>query len=221
MGLTRLRIASPHHINLRRAGVTAVHARDLLDPREIYPSLPEALADISLAAGVTRRRGKFRKSHVLLPEELARRALRIKKGKIALVFGTEEYGLTDEELSYCHCAVSIPSSPLFPSLNLSHAVQIIAYSFFREAERRHLPVFQPIAGGTLETMVAHIIAYLRPLNYFKGDEAAHLTVLLREVLGRAALSRGEARRIERIFQKINGLFIGRGKKQAGQIDRPT
>jgi tRNA/rRNA methyltransferase len=215
MGITRLRIVSSHPVNLRRAAVTAVHAKEVLDPAQIYPSLPAALRDVSLAGGVTRRRGKMRKSHVLLPEDFARRALTIKKGGIALVFGTEEYGLTDEELSYCHCAVTIPSSPLFPSLNLSHAVQIIAYALFREAEKHHIPVFQPLDGAAVNVLVEHIIEHLRPLHYFKLDEAQSLTVLLRDVLARAALSKGEAQRVERIFHKINGLFIRQARKTAG------
>ena len=214
MGITRLRIVSPHPVNLRRAAVTAVHAKDLIVPDQVYPSLPAALKDVSLAAGVTRRRGKMRKSHILLPEQFAERALAVKRGTIALVFGTEEYGLTDDELSSCHCAVTIPSSPLFPSLNLSHAVQIIAYAFYREAEKHNIPVFQPVDTAYLEEMVGRIITYLRPLNYFKLQEAASLTVLLRDVLARAALSKGEARRVERIFQKLNGIFTKVTKKSA-------
>jgi len=212
MGITRLRIVGPPSFNLRRAAVTAVHAKELLSPDEIYPSLPAALADVALAAGITRRRGKMRKSHSLLPEDFARHALQIKTVTVAMVFGTEEYGLTDEELSYCHCAVHIPSSRLFPSLNLSHAVQILGYAFFREAERSAIPRFRPIDGRQRELLVSHIIEYLRPLNYFKLAEAQSLTVLLRDVFARACLSKGEGRRIERIFQKINGLFIKHSKK---------
>jgi tRNA/rRNA methyltransferase len=212
MGITRLRIASSHMPNLRRASVTAVHAKEILDPNEVYPTLPDALTDVSLAAGVTRRRGKMRKSHVLLPEEFAERAIAHGRGKVAIVFGTEEYGLTDEELSACHCAVTIPSSPLFPSLNLSHAVQIIASALFREAEKHRIRGFQALDGQSLEILVSGIIANLRPLNYFKLDEAKSLTVLLRDVFARAALSKGEARRIETIFHKINGLFIRQARE---------
>ncbi|MBN2353625.1 MAG: RNA methyltransferase [Spirochaetales bacterium] len=212
MGITRLRIVGSPSFDFKRAAVTAVHAKDLLDPAQIYPSLPAALADVSLAAGITRRRGKMRKSHSLLPEDFARHALQIKTGMAAMVFGTEEYGLTDEELSYCNCAVHIPSSRLFPSLNLSHAVQILGYAFFREAESSSIPRFRPIDGRQLALLVSHIIEYLRPLNYFKLAEAQSLSVLLGDVFARACLSKGEARRLERIFQKINGLFIRQKKK---------
>jgi tRNA/rRNA methyltransferase len=216
MGITRLRIIAVNPIDFKRAAITAVHARDILDPNQIYQSLPEALADISLAAGVTRRRGRMRKSHSLLPEDFARQALTIKAGKVALVFGNEEYGLTDEELSCCHNAVHIPSSPLFPSLNLSHAVQIMGYAFFREAENQHIQRYRPMDGRSIEVLVSHIIAYLEPLRYFKLMEAKSLTVLLRDLFARARLSKSESKRIESMFHKINGLF----KRQAKKLGAP-
>jgi TrmH family RNA methyltransferase len=214
MGITHLRIVGAHTLDFKRAAITAVHAQDLLRPEEVFRSLPDALADVSLAAGITRRRGKMRKSHSLLPEDFARQVFTIKKGKIAIVFGTEEYGLTDEELSHCHTAVHIPSSTLFPSLNLSHAVQIIGYALFREAEHSHIHRFQPLEGCELDSLVSRIIENLKPLNYFKLQEAKSLTILLRDIFARAALSKSEAKRIDTLFRKINGLFIRQSKKAA-------
>ena len=212
MGITRLRIISAFPVNIRRSGVTAVHAKDILARAEVFPALTEALGDISLAAGITRRRGKLRKYHSLIPEEFARKALQIKEGKVALVFGTEEYGLTDDELSFCHCAVNIPSSPLFPSLNLSHAVQILSYELYKTALGAELPRFRPISNASLAEVVSGVISHLQPLHYFKLAEARSLSVFLTDIFARAALSGSEAKRILSMFHKINGLFIRQKKK---------
>jgi tRNA/rRNA methyltransferase len=212
MGITNLRIVSAHPVNLKRAAVTSVHAKDLLSAAEVFPAIKAALADISLAAGITRRRGRMRKYYSLTPEEFAAHCLAIKKGRIALVFGTEEYGLTDEELSHCHLAVHIPSSPLFPSLNLSHAVQILCYALFREAGRPHCPRFTPLDGESRAVFVSRLIDYLRPLNYFKLAEPQSLSIFLNDIFARAALSKNESKRIETMFHKINGRFIQQTKK---------
>jgi len=212
MGFTRLRIVSPKTPQLKLAQITAVHAKDLLENYELFPDLAPALKDTVLAAGITRRRGKMRKYFSFLPEEFAAHSLKVKQGKIALVFGTEEYGLTDEELSLCQCAVHIPSSPLFPSLNLSHAVQIICYTIFRQAEETKHPAYTPLDNQALQLLINHIIECLKPLNYFKLAEAKSLAIFLKDIFGRAYLSKGEAKRFETMFNKIRGLFIGQNKR---------
>jgi tRNA/rRNA methyltransferase/tRNA (cytidine32/uridine32-2'-O)-methyltransferase len=138
MGLFRLRIAeaassagpgrfSDQEKALIRA--RAVHAADIWERAEFFDSLAPALADLSLTVGVTRRRGRRRKQASLTPGELAA-WLREKPGSAALVFGNERTGLEDAELDLCNIASHIPASRAFPSLNLSHAVQIYAYELF-------------------------------------------------------------------------------------------
>jgi tRNA/rRNA methyltransferase/tRNA (cytidine32/uridine32-2'-O)-methyltransferase len=143
MGLSRLRIvgaAAPHagpggfsepEAALIRA--RAVHAADIWEGAAFFDTLAEAAADCSLLIGTTRRRGRRRKQASLAPGELAAQ-LRERPGPAALVFGNERTGLEDDELDLCHIASHIPVSRAFPSLNLSHAVQIYAYELFLALE---------------------------------------------------------------------------------------
>jgi tRNA/rRNA methyltransferase/tRNA (cytidine32/uridine32-2'-O)-methyltransferase len=144
MGLSRLRIAgagaaasagpgpfSDQEGALIRA--RAVHAADIWEKAEFFDSLAPALADLSLAVGVTRRRGHRRKTVTMDSRSLAL-WLREKPGPAALVFGNERTGLEDHELDLCNIASHIPVSGAFPSLNLSHAVQIYAYELFLALE---------------------------------------------------------------------------------------
>jgi len=212
MGITRLTIVrgpGAPALDLEKAAVLAVHARDVLENRQTCSSLEEALAETALAAGITRRRGKRRKSFALTPEQLADRVA-ASGGETALVFGNEASGLDDRDLSLCQVAVRIPSSPGFPSLNLSHAVQIITYALYRTLSTSTGTLYRPIDRGQLDALVSVILASLRNVGFFTqvGDE--EMGIFFRDILARAALSRSESRRLELVFRKISGLAARRG-----------
>ena len=130
MGFGSLTIVGHDSVNPAEAAITAVHAADVLERAIHCETLEEAVRDAVLVAGVSRRRGKWRKYFAVSPEQLVDRVVSIRRGTCAVVFGNEASGLDADELARCHLAVRIPSSPEFPSLNLSHAVQIITYQLF-------------------------------------------------------------------------------------------
>jgi tRNA/rRNA methyltransferase/tRNA (cytidine32/uridine32-2'-O)-methyltransferase len=131
MGLSRLRLAAAdaEALNDEVIRARAVHAADIWDQAGRFDSLEAAVADCALVIGATRRLGTRRKAWSLDPGEAAAR-LKAHPGPGALVFGNERTGLEDRELRLCNMASHIPSSEAFPSLNLSHAVQIYAYELF-------------------------------------------------------------------------------------------
>lgn len=211
MGINALYIVGSHHcLNLGQAEIVAVHASDLLKKAVFCDTLKEALENTSFTAGITRRKGKKRKYYSLSPETLAEHIATHSPGVTALVFGNEESGLSDHELSCCHSAVSIPSSPDFPSLNLSHAVQIITYHLFRRLSPLSPPEFTAINATQLEFLVDIIAESLKNIGFFTqvGDE--DLAKFFRDILARAALSGREAKRLEIVFRKISGLAARKG-----------
>jgi tRNA/rRNA methyltransferase/tRNA (cytidine32/uridine32-2'-O)-methyltransferase len=131
MGLSRLRLAGTGRLEEDKILNRAIHAAELWQNAEFYETLPEAAADCTLLVGTTRRRGRGRKNITFNPRSLALWLRdRPGKGPVALVFGNERTGLEDSELDMCNAASHIPASDAFPSLNLSHAVQIYAYELF-------------------------------------------------------------------------------------------
>ena len=104
-----------------KISVLAIHAFYIYENAEFFNSITEATEDCVLSFGTTRRRGKYRKGKLFLPEEFASLADEISGskenpgGKVALVFGNERTGLTDSELSECTDAVTTPSSIEFGS----------------------------------------------------------------------------------------------------------
>ena len=156
-----------------------------------------------MAAGTTRRRGKKRKGKLLLPEEFTDLADKT-DGKIAVVFGNERTGLTDEEMLECTLGVTIPSSEEFASLNLSHAVQIIAYHLFR-ATNKTFTGYTPVPLERIDETVSSITNNLQKIGFFSRTGKPEMTQFWRNVLSRAALSESEAQYIEMIFDKAAGL----------------
>jgi tRNA/rRNA methyltransferase len=210
MGFTSLALVLGPLIDLEQAAVLAHHARDVLEGALFCTDLEQAIGDASLVAGTTRRRGRNRKYFALFPEQLAERAAAAAPGRVAVLFGNEETGLTDEELARCNLAVTIPSAPAFPSLNLSHAVQVIAYELARERDRPHRTSFAPIAGGEIDELASLMVRSLAAIGFRNPRGLENLTVFFRDIVARAGLSPGEAHRLGVVFRKIAGLKTGRG-----------
>ncbi|MEO8964653.1 MAG: tRNA (cytosine(32)/uridine(32)-2'-O)-methyltransferase TrmJ [Gammaproteobacteria bacterium] len=127
MGLTQLYLVQPKLFPHAKADEMASNALDVLANAIVVPDLAEAIADCSLVVG-TSTRTRTIPWPMLSPRELALRAsTEALANPIAILFGQEQSGLTNEELHQCHFHVQIPSNPDYSSLNLAAAVQIIAY----------------------------------------------------------------------------------------------
>jgi len=205
MGLTELYLVSPAIFDNDEVFKMAIHARDIYENAVVTNSLEEALEDTALSAGITRRRGAKRKWFSVLPEELAEKSAALESGITALVFGNERTGLDDNELNLCNIACHIPSSPEFPSLNLSHAVQIVTSVFYRKSIGEHTGAYNPISREELDNLVQVIHDSLDAMNYFKAADRFHTDRYFRDMLARSALSIREARHMEKVFRKLQYL----------------
>jgi tRNA/rRNA methyltransferase len=210
MGITSLGIVADALIDPTQARTLAHYAADVLEKAVMYSRLADAVKDAVLVAGTTRRRGRNRKYFSIFPEQLGQRVASISAGTVAVLFGNEETGLTDEELSHCHLAVNIPASPQFPSLNLSHAVQVVCYEIFRARSAGHLTPFAPVSVGELDSLVSVITRSLARIGFFHLVGPEQMGVFFRDILGRAGLSVSEARRLGVTFRKIAGLITKKG-----------
>jgi len=191
-----------------RVRTLAVHAGDIYEEAGWASKLEDTLADTVLSAGVTRRRGKYRKYFSYLPEQFAEKAETISEGKIALVFGRESTGLSDAELNQCATAVHIPSSPSFPSLNLAHAVQVCTYACYRSFGDA-LGQFSPISRERVMELTGNIIESLDRVEFFKQQEREEVYRFLSDVWSRASLSQTESKKLEKIFTRLSAFALHR------------
>ena len=204
MGFSQLVITGTRVYDKERIRALSVHAYDVYENHLRFETLKEALSESVISIGTSRRRGKNRKYFALLPEQLAQRVSATPKGVISLVFGRESDGLTDDELHLCHTVVSIPTSELFPSLNLAQAVQIITYTLFRSVTPQF--GFEPITQNRLNLLTEKIRDSLDELSFYRRGEEEDIELFFRDVLARATLSEKEAKRLEKIFLKIGRLY---------------
>ena len=194
--------------------VLAIHAGSIFDKANFYDSITEATKDCAICAGTTRRRGKKR-GKLLLPEEFADMADEITSagddkdgGKVAVIFGNERTGLTDEQLDQCNLGVTIPSSDNFGSLNLSHAVQIMSYHLFRRAllqKKGEYRGYTPLTLERIDQTVQTITDDMKKIGFFKMPGREDMENFWRSILSRASLSEGEAQYLEKTFDKMAGL----------------
>jgi len=244
MGLTRLRLAAPGPFLTETAILSrAIHADDVWKNAQIYDSLPDAVRDCSLIVGTTRRRGRHRKSVTI---EARRLAAWLSEnyglpapaglsapadgqgdtGPIAIVFGNERSGLDEDELNLCNIASHIPVSDDFPSLNLSHAVQIYAYELYlalggqknnapHSAAAGIAPVkgeWVPLGRAQVDELCASITDTLATLGFYKNPGREEQTRFLRDLVSRAGLTEREGLYLANIFAKAARL----GSRQSSE-----
>ena len=130
MGIRQLVIVDPQNFDLSKALKLATHfASDIIENSKFYPDLKEALSPFNYVVGTTARLGGQRQV-VHTPLTLARNLIPISvKNRIAILFGPEDKGLSNEDIRYCHALVNIPTTE-FSSLNLAQSVMILCYEIF-------------------------------------------------------------------------------------------
>ncbi|MGO9368941.1 MAG: RNA methyltransferase [Terriglobales bacterium] len=130
-GVQKLRVVKPYEPAFREAR-SAVGAAGLLAQAEQYDTVAEAVADCRLVVGTTAA-GHRELLHRLQPLEIGGRTIkrRLKTGPVALLFGSERYGLSNQELSFCHWAMRIPTREAHGSMNLGQAVAVCLYELVR------------------------------------------------------------------------------------------
>lgn len=192
----------------------ALHAADVWESARFFEptcdGLASALADCTVTAGTTRRMGQKRKSWGMTPEQFAQSMIDAGAGRIGIVFGNERTGLTDEELDRCALAVNIPTSEEFPSLNLSHAVQLVTYAMFRAYDGRSRG-YQAITEERVESLRASVSESIDRVGLFgktRDGVREENDRFLASVFARAALSESEAQRMEKLFRKLAYVRTG-------------
>jgi len=130
-GGSQLRLVVPYDLAFREAR-SAVGASELLAKAEVYQSLGEAVADCTLVIGTTAATNRSVTQPLIpLPEAAPQIADAARTGKVALLFGSEKRGLANQDMSYCHWLMRIPTTQQSPSMNLAQSVVVVLYELAR------------------------------------------------------------------------------------------
>jgi TrmH family RNA methyltransferase len=202
-GFNRLVAVNPCKFD-NEAQARAMHAKDILESAKIYKRFGNAIKPFDTVVGTTCEFSKSDRHHLrkaITPGELAGMVADI-DGSMGILFGREDYGLYNTELKHCDIVVTIPASPEYPSMNLSHSVSIILYEMFRGGQ----DIFRPVeaTGFEKEKVWEMFQIYLDAIDFpmHRRDKA---TVLMKKILGRCSLSKWE-------FHTVMGIFSTAVKK---------
>lgn len=215
MGLDRLILVEPA-AEIGKVGLAfAVGARHVLEGARRVSDLREALAPFRRIVGTTSNRDRRWEVPVLTPRELpAHLAGDPPETPTALLFGPEVGGLTNEELALASVLVTIPCSPVQPTLNLAQAVLVLTYELFQARMPEILPPQSvghpepPATTGELDGLFDHAADVLRQVGFVRDDSFAGVLRDLRRLAARAsptsrevAILRGICRRTQRAFER--------------------
>ncbi|MCH9671833.1 MAG: RNA methyltransferase [Gammaproteobacteria bacterium] len=199
MGFSELVLVNPKRFPAAEASERAAGADDLLYEATVVETIDAAISDAHFVLGTSAR-----PRHLAVPEWSPERAAevlaaRLRDGPVALLFGRERSGLSNEELDRCQAFVRIRTNPDFSSLNLGAAVQLMAYELRRHLDRAREPAgdqaqspsIERPTHAQLELMYAHFEETLSQIDYHNRDEPRLLMRRLRRLFNRSDLELAE------------------------------
>jgi TrmH family RNA methyltransferase len=207
MGLADLWLVNPREFPHPEATARASGADDVLATARVVASLPEAIADCSLVLATTAR---TREQHFRVLEARAageRIVAEARVSPVAVLFGTERFGLSNEHLLAAHALLRIPANPAYESLNIAMAAQLIAYEI-RMAQ--HQPVASvpereaPLAtGDQMEQFYAHLSRVMEDTHFRdRTQTGTHLMGRIRRMFNRAELDGNEVNILRGILTAV-------------------
>ena len=233
MGLEQLVLVNPARFPDPQADWRAAGAMDVLDQAVVVEDVSAAVADCNLLVGTSTRSRHIPWPVVLAKDIAPYLAEQPDTSSMAILFGREDSGLTNEELQLCHCHLQIPSSSVYGSLNLAMAVQVVCYELFQHGEA-NAPEAKANAGGVLdvqdsiggpqriwdrppatqkqfESMVDHLQQTLEKSGFVDPEAPGHTLIRLRRLLARHQLDETEVQILRGVLKHLN-LRLDRDSK---------
>ena len=209
MGFDDLALVAPRHFPDPDATAMAAGADDVLARARVFETLEGALADCTLAAGFSARGRELSHAPMALRDAAPALAAASREATVALVFGNETSGLSNDELARCQRFVSIPANPQYASLNLAAAVQVACYEIATAAAALDAPAAtarEPATGDDVDGLYAELERGAIASGYLDPARPGRFMQRMRRLFGRAGLEREEVK-------ILRGLLAAFAKKR--------
>jgi tRNA (cytidine32/uridine32-2'-O)-methyltransferase len=192
MAITDLVLVRPRSFPHPESNMLSAGADDVLANARVVSTVSEAVADCGFIAGATARQRSYYWEFTT-PRDVAARIVALPdENRVALLFGSEKYGLGTEDLQYCNVLVRIPANPDYCSLNLAMSVQLLTYEILlaRESPTTRTQLELPLApAGDVEHFYDHLHQVLEEIDF--GDKTGHLMERIRRLFNRAQMDKNE------------------------------
>lgn len=221
MGLSRLYLVEPRKFPHPEADWRAASAGDLLDSAVVTSSLAEAIADCQFVVGTSARARRI-PWPLLDPRQCAARIAGLSaREQVAILFGREDRGLTNEELKLCNLHLHVPTSDDYGSLNLAMAVQIVCYELRMLSVQAALPRSEDDDWDTpfstrenMERFYTHLEQTLVDIEFLDPAAPRQLMSRLRRLYGRVRLDEMELNILRGILTETQ-KWVERGRNPGG------
>jgi TrmH family RNA methyltransferase len=218
MGLSDLCLVNPKKFPDPQATTMASNADDILDAANVVDSLQQAVADYHVVIGTSARHLRTLSWDTFDPRhcgEFVGQQLAANK-KVALIFGRERTGLTNEELSFCHHLVHIPTNADYSSLNIASAVQILSYECRMGSadikQSSHELDEEVISAKELDGFYQHLEKALVEVEFLDPENPRYLMPRLRRLYGRIEITRSELSLLRGMLSAFQGRKFTRREK---------
>lgn len=194
MGLSRLAVVNPQRFPDPQAEWRAAGAGDVIARCRVHDGLDAALGACRWVAGTSARQRRIPWPAGDVREVAAEIVRQAATGEVAVIFGREKSGLTNDELQRCNKHLQIPASPDYPSLNLAMAVQVVAYEIFRQSTGAlPAPVWDraPATVAEVEALLAHLEGVLRETEFLDAENPGQTLTRMRRLFTRVQLDETE------------------------------
>jgi tRNA/rRNA methyltransferase len=201
-GLDDLRVVSPYEVAFREA-VSAVGGAHVLKSARVFQTVAEAVADCSLVVGTTAAQKRELQQPIELLDPGMQR-IQEHSGRAALLFGSEKFGLSNDEMSYCHTLIRIPTEPRTPSMNLGQAVAVCLYELRRgEGKKpRQLKSDLAVEGLDSEQLTRMLLDVLEKTGYTNRITAVSTEQKIRRWVRRTKLTERDVPLLLGILRQI-------------------
>ncbi len=224
-GLKELVLVNPCDYQGEEARKMASGCNDTLLGAKVFAETKEAVADAGYVVGMTCRGGKYRQN-VMSVEEMVEALIPVsRENRIALLFGTERTGLSNDEIALCNSLVTISTSSMNASLNLAQAVLIICHEIFKASGPKEVAVRSDKRGEVassreMELMYAHMEDVFGRIGYLNPQNPGHIMMVIRNIFARTALDSREVKILRGMVGKIDCYagWLERGKSRRGKGD---
>ena len=202
-GFLKLRVVNPYDVAFREAR-SAVGAAVVMKNAEEFPALADAVGDCSLVVGTTTLRNRERHQPLYRLEEGGRRIRKaLSSGPVALLFGSEKVGLSNDDLSHCHWLMHIPTREGHPSMNLGQAVAVCLYELIRGGRIKASGAKSVAASaGELERLTKILLETLRECGYLGKNTSDATTAKIRRLVRRLKLDGADAELLLGMLKQI-------------------
>ena len=217
MGLQQLHLVTPKTFPDADATAMASGADDLLQHAVIHDSLESALEGCSLVLGTSARLRSLSMPQMDVRKAAESALAEHDAGDIAILFGRERYGLTNDEIQRCHQLVHIDTNPDYGSLNLAQAVQVIGYelrmSALGEVGVMVSPLdWVPVDAGQMERFYVHLEETLLDIKFLNPEQPKKLLMRLRRLFNRARPDQNEINILRGILAASQRVVHGAAEK---------